>query len=150
MHAAGMTIEIDKIDEFRAHFDQIVTEMILEEQLIPKVNIDIKIDLSEISSKFYRIMKQMAPFGPHNMQPIFVSENLSLSAEPRILKEKHLKLEILDQETGSVFSAIGFGMVDDFYQGLKAGNKFSMAYSIEENTFRDKTTLQLFVRDIKF
>ncbi|CAN1565126.1 RecJ Single-stranded DNA-specific exonuclease [Spirosomataceae bacterium] len=150
MHAAGMTIEIDKIDEFRAHFDQIVTEMILEEQLIPKINIDIKIDLSEISPKFYRIMKQMAPFGPHNMQPIFVSENLSLSAEPRILKEKHLKLEVLDEDTGSVFSAIGFGMVDDFYQGLKAGNKFSMAYSIEENTFRDKTTLQLFVRDIKF
>ena len=150
MHAAGMTIEIDKIDEFRAHFDQIVTEMILEEQLIPKVNIDIKIDLSEISPKFYRIMKQMAPFGPYNMQPIFVSENLSLSAEPRILKEKHLKLEVLDEDTGSVFSAIGFGMVDDFYQGLKAGNKFSMAYSIEENTFRDKTTLQLFVRDLKF
>jgi single-stranded-DNA-specific exonuclease len=150
MHAAGMTIEIDKIDEFRAHFDQIVTEMILEEQLIPKINIDIKIDLSEISPKFYRIMKQMAPFGPYNMQPIFVSENLSLSAEPRILKEKHLKLEVLDEDTGSVFSAIGFGMVDDFYQGLKAGNKFSMAYSIEENTFRDKTTLQLFVRDLKF
>lgn len=150
MHAAGMTIEIDKIDEFRAHFDQIVTEMILEEQLVPKINIDIKIDLSEISPKFYRIMKQMAPFGPHNMQPIFVSENLSLSAEPRILKEKHLKLEVLDEDTGSVFSAIGFGMVDDFYQGLKAGHKFSMAYSIEENTFRDKTTLQLFVRDIKF
>ena len=150
MHAAGMTIEIDKIDEFRAHFNQIVNEMILEEQLIPKINIDIKIDLSEISPKFYRIMKQMAPFGPHNMQPIFVSENLSLSAEPRILKEKHLKLEVLDEDTGSVFSAIGFGMVDDFYQGLKAGNKFSMAYSIEENTFRDKTTLQLFVRDIKF
>lgn len=150
MHAAGMTIEIDKIEEFKAHFDQIVTEMILEEHLVPKINIDIKIDLSEISPKFYRIMKQMAPFGPHNMQPIFVSENLSLSAEPRILKEKHLKLEILDEDTGSVFSAIGFGMVEDFYQGLKAGNKFSMAYSIEENTFRDKTTLQLFVRDIKF
>lgn len=150
MHAAGMTIEIEKIDEFRAHFDQIVNEMILEEQLVPKINIDIKIDLSEISPKFYRIMKQMAPFGPHNMQPIFVSENLSLAAEPRILKEKHLKLEILDEDTGSVFAAIGFGMVDDFYQGLKAGNKFSMAYSIEENTFRDKTTLQLFVRDIKF
>jgi single-stranded-DNA-specific exonuclease len=124
--------------------------MILEEQLVPKINIDIKIDLAEISPKFYRIMKQMAPFGPHNMQPIFVSENLALAAEPRILKEKHLKLEILDEDTGSVFSAIGFGMVDDFYQGLKAGNKFSMAYSIEENTFRDKTTLQLFVRDIKF
>jgi single-stranded-DNA-specific exonuclease len=150
MHAAGMTIEIEKIDEFRAYFDGIVSEMILEEQLMPKINIDIKIDLAEISPKFYRIMKQMAPFGPKNMQPIFVSENLSLASDPRILKEKHLKLEILDEDTGSVFPAIGFGMVDNFYSKLKNGNKFKMAYSIEENTFREKTTLQLFIRDIKF
>lgn len=150
MHAAGMTIEIDKIDEFRAQFDQIVNEMILEEQLVPKINIDIKLDLSEISPKFYRIMKQMAPFGPQNMQPIFVSENLLLASEPRILKEKHLKLEILDEETGSIYSAIGFGMVEDHYKKLKDGQRFKMAYSIEENTFRDRTSLQLFIRDIKF
>ena len=150
MHAAGMTIKIDKIDEFRTYFDEIVKEMITEEQLIPKINIDIKIDLAEISPKFYRIMKQMAPFGPKNMQPIFVSENLSLASDPRILKEKHLKLEILDEGTGAIFSAIGFGMVDDFYIKLKNGNKFKMAYSIEENTFREKTNLQLFIRDIKF
>ncbi|MFN8429768.1 MAG: single-stranded-DNA-specific exonuclease RecJ [Spirosomataceae bacterium] len=150
MHAAGMTIPIGNLDAFRKYFDQIVNEFITEEQLIPKITIDVKVPLSEISPKFNRIMKQMAPFGPQNMQPIFVSENLQLASDPRIMKEKHLRLEVLDAESGSVMTAVGFNMVDDYYKKLLSGKPFSMAYSLEENTFRDKTTLQLFARDFKF
>jgi single-stranded-DNA-specific exonuclease len=73
-----------------------------------------------------------------------------LASDPKILKEKHLKLEILDEETGSVFPAIGFGIAEQFYESLKNGNRFDMAFSVEENTFRGLTTLQLFIRDIKF
>ncbi len=149
MHAAGMTIPIENIDAFRLAFDEVVKANILPEQLIPKLDIDLKIDLSDISPKFYRLVKQMAPFGPTNMQPLFVSEDLKLASDPRILKEKHLKLEILDQETGAIFSAIGFGFAEAFAEDLKSGKPFSMAYSVEENTFKDKTTLQLFIRDIK-
>jgi single-stranded-DNA-specific exonuclease len=149
-HAAGMTLPIQNLELFKMAFDEVVKKMITTEQTIPKINIDLLIDLAEISPKFYRITKQMAPFGPQNMQPIFVSENLKLASEPRILKEKHLKLDLLEENTGSVYSAIGFGMVEDFYQGLKDKNHFSMAYSVEENTFRGQTTLQLFIRDIKF
>jgi single-stranded-DNA-specific exonuclease len=149
MHAAGMTIDLENIEAFRMAFDLIVKQTITDEQLIPKINVDIKVELADISAKFYRIMKQMAPFGPHNMQPIFVSENLKLAAEPKILKEKHLKLEILDEETGLVFNAIGFGIAEQFYEKLKSGLRFDMAFSIEENTFRGQTTLQLFIRDLK-
>lgn len=150
MHAAGMTIELEKIDAFRKAFDDIVKERITEEQLIPVINVDVEVDLSELTPKFNRIMKQMAPFGPQNMQPIFVSHNLRMASEPRILKEKHLKLEVVDENSGVVFSAIGFGIAEQFYKEVKSGKPFSMAYSLEENTFRDKTTLQLFIRDIKF
>jgi single-stranded-DNA-specific exonuclease len=150
MHAAGMTIELEKIDAFRKAFDDIVKERITEEQLIPVINVDVEVDLSELTPKFNRIMKQMAPFGPQNMQPIFVSHNLRMASEPRILKEKHLKLEVVDENSGVVFSAIGFGIAEQFYEEVKSGKPFSMAYSLEENTFRDKTTLQLFIRDIKF
>jgi single-stranded-DNA-specific exonuclease len=149
-HAAGMTLPIQNLELFKMAFDEVVKKMITTEQTIPKINIDLLIDLAEISPKFYRITKQMAPFGPQNMQPIFVSKNLKLASEPRILKEKHLKLDLLEENTGSVYSAIGFGMVEDFFQGLKDKNHFSMAYSVEENTFRGQTTLQLFIRDIKF
>ncbi len=150
MHAAGMSIAIENIDLFRKAFDKVVKEMITSDQLIPKITIDLKIPLSEISPKFYRITKQMAPFGPQNMQPIFASENLRLASDPKILKEKHLKLEILDEETGSVFPAIGFGIAEQFYESLKNGIRFDMAFSVEENTFKGLTTLQLFIRDIKF
>jgi single-stranded-DNA-specific exonuclease len=150
MHAAGMTIELEKIDAFRKAFDEIVRSRITAEQLIPVVNVDIEVSLSDLSQKFNRIMKQMAPFGPQNMQPVFVSHNLRLVSDPRILKEKHLKLDVVDEESGTVFSAIGFGIAEYFYEELKSGKPFSMAYSLEENTFRDKTTLQLFIRDIKF
>ncbi len=150
MHAAGMSIAIENIDAFRKAFDKVVKEMITSDQLIPKITIDLKIPLSEISPKFYRITKQMAPFGPQNMQPIFASENLRLASDPKILKEKHLKLEILDEETGNIFSAIGFGIAEQFYELLKNGNRFDLAFSMEENTFRGQTTLQLFIRDIKF
>lgn len=150
MHAAGMTIELEKIDAFRKAFDEIVRARITEEQLIPVVNVDIEVSLSDLNPKFNRIMKQMAPFGPQNMQPVFVSHNLRVASEPRILKEKHLKLDVTDEESGVVFPAIGFGIAEQFYRDVQSGKPFSMAFSLEENTFRDKTTLQLFIRDMKF
>lgn len=149
-HAAGMTIELEKIDLFRKVFDEVVNANILPEHLIPKITIDLKVPLSEISPKFNRIMKQMAPFGPQNMQPVFVSENLKLVSSPRIMKEKHLRLEVTDADSGVVFTAVGFGMAEEFGPKLTSADSFSMVYSLEENNFRDKTTLQLFARDFKF
>ncbi len=150
MHAAGMTISLDNIPAFKLAFNEVVTEMITEEQLIPKIKIDVNLPLSEVDSKFYRIMKQMAPFGPMNMQPIFMSDNVSLASDPKILKEKHLKLEVVDHETGAVFTALGFGMAGQFAEKLKTVDRFQMVYSLEINTFRDISTLQLYARDIKF
>lgn len=149
-HAAGMTIEIDKIQDFREAFDEEVSSNISSEMLVPEIVADLEIDLGAIDGKFYRIMKQMAPFGPQNMQPIFISHRLNVAAEPRVLKEKHLKLEVVDEQSGVIFTAIGFGLAEQFYQDISSGKTFSMAYSLEENTFRERTTLQLFIRDIKF
>ena len=149
-HAAGMTIALDKIADFRTAFDLAVKTNITEDQLLPNIPVDLDISLSDIGEKFYRIMKQMAPFGPQNMQPVFVSHNLTVATEPRALKELHLKMDVLDEDSGVVFPAIGFGMAKEFHSAIASGQKFSMAYSIVENTFRGNTTLQLFIRDIKF
>lgn len=150
MHAAGMTIELEKVDDFRKAFDAVVSNTITDEQLVPVVNVDLEVKLEELTPKFNRIMKQMAPFGPQNMQPIFVAHNLRVAGEPRVLKEKHLKLDVTDEDSGVVFPAIGFGIAEAFYDDVLSGKPFSMAFSLEENTFRDKTSLQLFIRDIKF
>jgi single-stranded-DNA-specific exonuclease len=93
----------------------------------------------------------MAPFGPENMTPIFASHNVRMSGTPTIMKEKHLKFEVFQTTSpGSTpFTAIGFGMAE-FYPKLVKGQPFSIAYTIEENTFRDKTTLQLYLKDLKW
>ncbi len=149
-HAAGMTLPIENIEAFRLAFDEIVSKTITEEQLTPVIKIDLKIKLAEISSKFYRIMNLMAPFGPENMQPIFVSENLTLKYAPRVMKEKHLKLELFEEETGAIFTAVGFGMVEEHFAKLNETKYFSIAYQVDENTFNNNTTLQLMLKDIKY
>ncbi|MDF7817577.1 single-stranded-DNA-specific exonuclease RecJ [Runella sp. MFBS21] len=149
--AAGLSLPVDNVEAFRIKFDQIVRERILPEQLTPLVEIDMELDLNIINPRFYGILKQMAPFGPGNMTPVFASHDVRMSGNPTLMKEKHLKLEVFQPTPqGAVkFTAVGFGMAD-FYPKLVSGKPFSIAYTIEENTFRDKTTLQLYLKDIKF
>ncbi|SOE22528.1 exonuclease RecJ [Spirosomataceae bacterium TFI 002] len=149
-HAAGMTIPVENIAPFRQHFNEYVAQHILDEQKTPKIDIDIEVLLDELTPKFYRIMKQMGPFGPQNMQPVFLAKKVSLAAEPRILKEKHLKLEVLDENSGVTMTALGFNMKEYCYVQLMRNKYFDIAFSLEENNFRDQKTLQLFLKDVRF
>jgi single-stranded-DNA-specific exonuclease len=149
MHAAGMTIPINRIEEFRQHFDRFVSKMITDEMLTPRINVDIEIFLGQLTPKFYRIMKQMGPFGPKNMQPVFRTNGLRLASEPRIMKEKHFRLDLVDEKSGSTFPAVGFGMTDSHLPVIKASEKLDIVYTLEENDFRGQKTLQLFLKDLK-
>lgn len=146
--AAGLTLPVENILAFRQKFESIVNERLAPEQRTPTLDIDIDLNLSAIMPKFYKIMKQMAPFGPGNMTPTFASHNLRLVGLPTIMKEKHLKFEVF-QANSPKFTAVGFGMAE-LYPKLANGQPFSMAYTVEENTFRDHTTLQLMIKDIQF
>jgi single-stranded-DNA-specific exonuclease len=146
--AAGLSLPVDKVAAFRAKFEQIVTERITDEQLIPLIDIDLALELPAIGTKFYHVLKQMEPFGPQNMTPVFVTHHVRLASAPILMKEKHLKIEVY--QTGSPkFTAVGFGMAE-FYGKLSENTPFSIVYSIDENNFRDKTSLQLMLKDIKF
>ena len=90
----------------------------------------------------------MGPFGPGNMTPVFESRAVKLAGNPVIMKEKHIKFDVR-QNNSQVFTAIGFGM-SGFYPDLVNGRPFSICYQLEENNFRDKKTLQLFLKDLKF
>ncbi|BDD07659.1 single-stranded-DNA-specific exonuclease RecJ [Fulvitalea axinellae] len=149
MYAAGLTLEIDKVEEFRTRFEKTVSEKITEEQLIPRIDVDYQIDLDVIDTKFYNILRQMAPFGPQNMQPIFVTENLRVHDRPRLLKGEHLKFKVVQGEGGKIMEAIGFGF-GQYYDLVNSGMRFKMAYTIEENTYMGNKSLQLYVKDIKF
>jgi len=146
--AAGLTLPVDNIAAFREKFESIVNERIVPNQLTPALTIDMDLELGAITPKFFKIMKQMEPFGPGNMTPLFASHHLHLAGTPTIMKEKHLKFEVF-QANSPKFTAVGFGMAE-LYPKLTSGQPFSMAYTIEENTFRDQTTLQLMIKDVKF
>lgn len=149
-HAAGMTMPIENIPAFQKAFDRVVSEKILPEQLIPQIDVDLVVRLADITPQFYKVMQQMAPFGPQNMQPVFQTNGLTLVGNPIVMKEKHLKIHVTEPNLSTSFTAIGFGMVGDFYTRLVATKKpFSIVYTLAENTWNGQTTLQLMLRDIK-
>ena len=147
-YAAGLTMEAKNIDAFRIKFEEVVSASIRKEQLIPMISIDLELPLNQITAKFFNIVRQMGPFGPQNMQPIFVSRNVVDDGTSRILKDKHLKLNIRQQDSVT-YPAIGWQM-HSFYDRIKNKEPFDICYSIEENEFNGKKTIQLLIRDIQF
>jgi single-stranded-DNA-specific exonuclease len=146
--AAGMTLPVDNVDAFRKKFEAVVSARIQEEHLTPLIDIDLPLDFSEITDKLYRIVKQMGPFGPHNMQPVFVTEDVYLAAEPVIMKDKHLKLQLQQNRSGHQLTAVGFGMAQ-YAQQLQPRKPFSICYQVDQNVFNGTVSLQLMLKDIR-
>ena len=152
MYAAGLTMKIENIPAFIERFEEIVSKNILDEQLVPQVEIDAEIDLNQIKPKFNRILKQFQPFGPGNMSPVFLTRNVVDNGDGRIvgLKKEHLKLSLIqEKDPFNSFPAIAFQCAD-YYKKIKGGNTLDVCYCINENLFRGDVTLQLNIKDIKF
>jgi single-stranded-DNA-specific exonuclease len=151
MYAAGLTMKIENIYEFSRRFEDIVTRLITDKQQTESIEAEAKILLSDITPKFYRLLKQFAPFGPHNMIPVFITENVldSGSSRPVGKNMEHLKLDLIEATSNSSqFSAIAFNQAQHF-EAISQGLPFDICYSIAENEFRGKTSLQLYIRDIQ-
>ena len=146
--AAGLSVSLDKLEIFRQKFEEVVQNTIQKEELIAPLNIDLKIDLDAITPKFYNIIQQMAPFGPENMRPVFVSEAL-VCTQIRLLKDKHVRFYVRQKEGKRLFPVIGFNMAD-YYEGLINANLLNLCYVIEQNEYQGKQSLQLQARDIQF
>ncbi len=148
-YAAGLTMDIEHIPEFKTRFNQFVNEHITDEQLIPRITIDALINFEAITPKFYRVLNQFAPFGPENLSPIFVTENVRDAGNSRRVGEegRHLSLDLIS-ENGVKIRGIAFSMAE-FYDDVVSGKPFDICYSIQENIYKEKKTLQLFIKDIK-
>jgi len=150
-YAAGLTMKTENLDAFIAKFEQVVTDQINPALLIPQIGIDAKLELHQITDRFNAILKQFAPTGPGNMRPVFRSDNVFITSNSRKIGEDktHLRLEVFQEENPKIkFNCIGFGLgnlLDDLAEGVP----FSMVYSIEENHWNGRTTLQLNLKDIK-
>ena len=146
-YAAGLTIKPENLTLFSDKFEKVVSSTISENLLIPEIKIDCEISLSQIDAKFYRILLQMAPFGPQNMAPVFISKGVTLVGPAQIVGAKHLKLSI-KQQNSAIFECIAFGL-GEFESILEPNQTFAVCYTIEENVWKEKRRLQLNIKGIK-
>ncbi len=145
-YAAGLTLDPNNYDAFSARFEEVVSRTIKPELLIPEIIIDAAIKFSEINNTFYNIIKQMEPFGPENMRPVFVSRGLMDTGYSRIVKELHVKFSLRQDDV--VMSGIGFNLAEKFSL-LQLKKPVDVVYTLDENEWNGQTTLQLKVIDIK-
>lgn len=143
--AAGMTLKSENIDHFRKKFNSVVREMVRPEDLVPLVVADAEVSLAQLTPKFYRIIKEMEPFGPGNMRPVFLCRDLQHYSPPRIVGSNHLKMSVTSE--GSVMDAIGFNFGDRISDVTKH-DEFGLAFSLEENEWNGKINLQMKVRGV--
>jgi len=152
-YAAGLALKPEKLDEFIAEFEQYASNRITEEMLIPEIEIDLELFISDVNFKFYRIVKQFAPFGPGNMSPVFVTNNVIDTGYAKLVGrngQNHLKFSVVHpNRTGNPIPAIAFNQ-RHHYEKMKKGEPFSICYHIDENFWLGNTTLQLRIKDIKF
>jgi len=146
-YAAGMTMHPDNVDEFIMRFEEVVAQSIPPHLLIPEIEIDAEINLSDIRQPFYNIINQFEPFGPTNLRPVFLTKQVyDYNDNCRVVKDLHLKF-VVHQKNGYIVDGIGFGLADK-YDIIRNG-PFDMLYTIDENEFNGITKLQVKVLDVR-
>lgn len=149
LFAAGLTLKEENLTAFTTKMDDSIEGKILEEMKTPVVNIDARLEFSQITPKFVRILKQFQPFGPGNSAPVFASDNVYDDGNCRKVGAdgSHLKLELMQEQGHVRFNAIGFNQGEHFSY-IKESNPIDCCYSIVENYFRGIANVQLRIKDI--
>jgi single-stranded-DNA-specific exonuclease len=146
-YAAGLTMRPENIPAFNQKFEEVVARTIPEELLIQAIQIDAELQLNRIIPKFYRILKQFEPFGPQNMAPVFVSRNVYTYGYASVVGEKHLKMSV-HQDYTTFYNCIGFGLAE-YLPIINSGTPFDICYTVEDNTWKEKTSMQLNIKGIR-
>ena len=149
MYAAGMTLSEEKYEKFKLAFENEVKNTISAEQREPRISIDMVLNFEDIDEKTMRILKQFEPFGPQNMTPVFATKNVFDTGygKPMGLENEHLKL-FVKQNNSEGYAAIGFGLGQK-YDLISNRKPIEIAYSLSENEWNGKTTLQLNLKDLR-
>ncbi len=148
-YAAGLTIDEKNLEEFRQRINKIASENLTDEDFKPELKIDCELDLSEVDMRFWKLLSQFEPFGPENLRPIFVSRDVEVVGVPTIVGKGHLKMKVKQNGSG-VFDVIGFNM-HEYLPVVRNGRdqKLNIAYSLEENYWNGRRSLQVRLRDLK-
>lgn len=146
-YAAGLSVEIERLGDFRQAFTTLTDEMLDDHLLIPEVIVEADIDLADLSPKFINLVNQFAPFGPQNARPVFAVFNTEVLGTPRIVGNNHLKFKI--KKGTRVIDAIGFNLgrlIDRIHMN---GSRVDLAFSIDENEYGGISVPQLKIKDLK-
>ena len=144
--AAGLSMIPENVEAFSNKFNEVVSATIDERLLIPEIIIDAEITFPEIKDSFYEILKQMEPFGPENMHPVFIAKQVTETGYSKILKELHVRFVVKQHDI--VLNGIGFNMSDKFYL-LSMKKPVDIVFTIDENEWNGTKSLQLKVIDIR-
>ena len=149
-YAAGLKVKKDQYKEFKQKFEEVVSSSISKESETKTISIESHIELNEITPKFYRILKQFAPFGPGNSMPVFSANNLRDTGYAKVVGKEntHLKFNLTQQNNSKIYNAIGFGLAGK-YPNVMDKKIFNAAFTLDENQWNGKTNIQLKVIDIK-
>jgi len=149
--AAGLSMPVENVEAFKQRFEKYVSETITDDQLVPHIIIDQEISLHQITPGFFRVLKQFEPFGPNNPSPVFVARGVRETGRSRQVGRKweHLKLSlIMKPDSHQSIEAIAFNF-GHLFSEIHKGKPFDIVFSIEENTYRGITSIQLLVKDIR-
>ncbi len=151
VYAAGLTLREENLAEFASRMDSFIAGKVTSEMLTPIIEVDARLDFSQITPKFFRILKQFQPFGPGNSNPIFVTENVYDAGGGRKVGAGgvHLKLDLIQEsQPYHQIPAIGFNMAQ-YYDYIREGNPFDVCFVIVENYYRGNSSIQLRLRDMR-
>ncbi|MDZ7289915.1 MAG: single-stranded-DNA-specific exonuclease RecJ [candidate division KSB1 bacterium] len=146
-YAAGLTIKTEQIPALRQRLQEVAGRALTPEMLVPKLRIDGEIRFSEIEPRLIKFLKALAPYGPQNMRPVFVSRGLRVSGTPQIVGNNHLRFQVVQDRKR--LDCIGFNLGEKLYRFNNDRNEIDLAYLLEENTYQGRTSLQLRVKDIR-
>jgi len=158
-HAAGLEVELDKLEEFKKSFNAIATKKITDEELIPEIEVDAEIKFSELSDKFIRILEFFEPYGPDNMTPVFITKDVQIIGDVRFAKSDTHIFKVKEIDSEKIFEAVFFNSGQFRFDEKKdadtsgkivKGNVCDICYSIEKNVWNSRETTKLRIRDIKF
>ncbi len=149
-YAAGLTLKPEHFQSFKQKFEAVVKNTLPKKLQTPEISIDAEINLIDITPKFYRILKQFAPFGPQNMKPVFLASGLRDNGYGKKVgaDESHLKLTVFEGSNQKTYNAIGFGLGEK-HPLAQNGNSFKAVFTIDENHWNGNTSLQLLLKDIQ-
>ena len=146
--AAGVTVDAENFDEFVIAFEQFVYHTLSTDDELPTLFVDAQVEMKYINDKFWKILRQFAPFGPGNPQPVFLSKLVKDTGYSKLVKDEHIKMLVRQGDSDPIEGiAYGFGAL---FPELSSRKPFHLCYSVEQNLFMGKAKLQLVVRDMKF